>query len=664
METGLLNLEDGTDVEAINTIFRAAHSIKGGSGTFGFSAIANFTHGMETLLDEMRSGKREVARAEVDVLLAGVDCLRGMLAATRDNAPLDFDAVAATQGRLEDLLHGASPQAGAAAPEPRAENAGFRVRFAPEPHLFKTGNDPVRLLRELCALAPCEITVDVSKLPATAELDPETCYLSWDCVVEGEVSEAQIREIFEWVEADAEIVVTPLAAAPVAAAPEADSPAALALAPPAVERRAGDDRRQNDDRRQGDRRAAAPANAQTSSIRVDIEKVDALINMVGELVITQSMLSQFSQDEEITNLEKLREGLLQLERNTRELQERVMSIRMLPISFAFNRFPRLVRDLSAKLGKEVNLKLSGETTELDKTVMEKIGDPLVHLVRNSLDHGVEMPEVRLAAGKPAAGTLTLDAYHEGGAIVIEISDDGAGLDTGKIQQKARERGLIGETETITEEQACEMIFHAGFSTAAVVSDVSGRGVGMDVVRRNIKDLGGVVEVTTKQGEGSTFRIRLPLTLAILDGQLIRVGDQVYIVPLVSIIESLQVRPESVSSIAGAQELYRLRDDYLPVVRLYEQFAIESAAKDLKDGLLVVVEGDGRRIGLFVDELLGQQQVVIKSLQTNFRRVRGISGATILGDGRVAMILDIAGLITLCHGGASAGSAWQVASKVA
>ncbi|MBI4696460.1 MAG: chemotaxis protein CheA [Gammaproteobacteria bacterium] len=658
METGLLDLEDGADLEAINTIFRAAHSIKGGSGTFGFSAIANFTHGMETLLDEMRSGRRKVARAEVDVLLSGVDCLRGMLAATRDNAPLDLDAVAATQRRLEALLQGASPQAGAAAPGPLAGNTGFRVRFAPEPHLFKTGNDPVRLLRELCALAPCAITVDVSKLPATAELDPETCYLSWDCVVEGEVSEPQIREIFEWVEADAEIVITPLAA------PEAGAPAALTLAPPAVERRADDDRRQNEDRRQGDRRATAPANAPASSIRVDIEKVDALINMVGELVITQSMLSQFSQDEEITNLEKLREGLLQLERNTRELQERVMSIRMLPISFAFNRFPRLVRDLSAKLGKEVNLELNGETTELDKTVMEKIGDPLVHLVRNSLDHGVEMPEVRLAAGKPAAGTLTLDAYHEGGAIVIEITDDGAGLDTGRIQQKARERGLIGETETLTEEQACEMIFHAGFSTAEVVSDVSGRGVGMDVVRRNIKDLGGVVEVTTKQGEGSTFRIRLPLTLAILDGQLIRVGDQVYIVPLVSIIESLQVRPESVSSIGGARELYRLRDDYLPVVRLYEQFGIDSAAKDLEDGLLVVVEGDGRRIGLFVDELLGQQQVVIKSLQTNFRRVRGISGATILGDGRVAMILDIAGLITLCHGGASTGSARQVAIKVA
>jgi two-component system chemotaxis sensor kinase CheA len=392
--------------------------------------------------------------------------------------------------------------------------------------------------------------------------------------------------------------------------------------------------------------------------------VDALINMVGELVITQSMLSQFSRDEEITNLEKLREGLLQLERNTRELQERVMSIRMLPISFAFNRFPRLVRDLSAQLGKEVTLKLNGEHTELDKTVMEKIGDPLVHLVRNSLDHGIELPAVRLAAGKPAAGTLTLDAFHEGGAIVIEIADDGAGLDTDRIQAKARERGLIGENDVLSEEQACDMIFQAGFSTAAVVSDVSGRGVGMDVVRRNIKDLGGVVEVTTRRGQGSTFRIRLPLTLAILDGQLIRVGDQVYIVSLVSIIESLQVRPESVSSIAGRSELYRLREEYLPVVRLYEQFGIETTTTDLKDGLLVVVEGDGRRIGLFVDELLGQQQVVIKSLQTNFRRVPGISGATILGDGRVAMILDVAGLINLCHGGAAAGSAWQISSKVA
>lgn len=372
--------------------------------------------------------------------------------------------------------------------------------------------------------------------------------------------------------------------------------------------------------------------------------------MVGELVITQSMLSQFGENFDINNLEKLRGGLSLLERNTRELQENVMQIRMLPISFSFNRFPRLVHDLSSKLGKKIELKLSGEQTELDKTVMEKIGDPLVHLVRNSLDHGIEMPDVRRAAGKPETGVLNLNAFHEGGNIVIEIVDDGAGLNKERILAKARENGLVGHDEEISDDKVNELIFMAGFSTAQEVSDVSGRGVGMDVVKRNIKDLGGVVEVTSSEGHGSKFTIRLPLTLAILDGQLVSVGEQVYIIPLISIVESLQIQPSQFNSIPGKGELYRLRDDYIPIVRLYDTFNVVPNSMELDHGLLVVVEAEGQKAGLFIDDLLAQQQVVIKSLETNYQKVEGVSGATILGDGTVAMILDISGLINLSHKG--------------
>ena len=394
--------------------------------------------------------------------------------------------------------------------------------------------------------------------------------------------------------------------------------------------------------------ARKPAASGDTSIRVSIDKVDELINMVGELVITQSMLSQYGEAEKIdtAGIERLRDGLGQLERNTRELQESVMRIRMLPISFAFQRFPRLVHDLSSKLEKNIQLKMSGEQTELDKTVMEKIGDPLVHLVRNSLDHGIEKPDVRREKGKPEQGTVHLNAFHQGGNIVIEIIDDGAGLNKEKIIEKAVGRGLLVEGEAVSDEQVHDLIFQAGFSTADVVSDVSGRGVGMDVVRKNIRSLGGTVEVISKVDVGSTFTIRLPLTLAILDGQLVKVGTETYIIPLISIIESLQVKMDKVNTVSGKGEVYRLRDEYIPVVRLYHVFDVEPDNRELTTGLLVVVEAEGEKVALFVDDLYGQQQVVIKSLETNFKKVDGVSGATILGDGTVALILDVKGLMGL------------------
>jgi two-component system chemotaxis sensor kinase CheA len=388
--------------------------------------------------------------------------------------------------------------------------------------------------------------------------------------------------------------------------------------------------------------------SESSSIRVNIDKIDILINLVGELVITQSMLDQIGENFENSRISQLRDGLSQLERNTRELQESVMRIRMLPISYSFNRFPRLVHDLSVQLGKKVELKLSGEHTELDKTVLEKMSDPLVHLVRNALDHGIETPERRRLNNKSETGRLHLHAYHQGGNIIIQISDDGAGFDLTKIRQKAISKGLLNPDDHVTDEQLHEFIFLPGFSTAEQVSDLSGRGVGMDVVRRNIRALGGTIEVKSQPGKGSTFSIRLPLTLAILDGQLVRVGEEIYILPLLSILESLRVNPKLVSSMTGRAEVYRLRDEYIPILRLYSLFDVTPGTTQLDQGLLVIVEGDGQKIGLFVDELLSQQQIVIKSLETNYKQIQGISGATILGDGSVALILDIAGLISLFH----------------
>lgn len=641
METGLLNLDVGAaDAEEINTIFRAAHSIKGGSATFGLNNVADFTHLMETLLDEMRDGRRNVATPEVDVLLQSVDCLREMLTAAKEGHEYDADRSEELKNQLGLILgmNTSAKSEDAAKSETDTSSVAmsvWNIKFTPHENLFKTGNDPVRMFRELAELGKLESEINIENLPGIHDIDPEACYVSWHLTLTGEISESAVREIFEWVEDECDLDISLGESAP--AAVESKSrpvdPAPKAVEPVATQKPVAAMTREN-----------KSSGSESASIRVSIDKVDDLINMVGELVITQSMLGQLGQDFDISKLEKLNDGLSQLERNTRELQESVMRIRMLPISFAFQRFPRMVRDLSQKLNKKIELRMSGEGTELDKTVMEKIGDPLVHLVRNSLDHGIESPEARKKAGKPETGIVTLNAYHQGGNIVIEIIDDGAGLNRERILKKAIERKLVAEDEQVSDEKIYELIFHPGFSTAETVSDVSGRGVGMDVVKKNIKALGGSVDVTSELGKGSKFTIRLPLTLAILDGQLVRVGSETYIVPLVSIIETLQIKEKFINSVAGKAEMYRLREDYIPIIRLYEVFGLEPDQEELENGLLVVVEGDGQKAGLFVDDLLSQQQVVIKSLETNFKKVNGISGATILGDGTVSLILDIAGVI--------------------
>ncbi|MEQ1579633.1 MAG: chemotaxis protein CheA [Steroidobacteraceae bacterium] len=672
MESALLKLNIGNpEPELVNTIFRVAHSIKGGSATFGFTEVASFTHTLETLLDELRGGRMQVTRALSDLLLKSVDVMREMLRSVQHKTPIDTQRVADLQFDLE-LAILQKNQAPAAAAEPAtappvAPNEGshaasrtvmpgqrrWQIGFRPYPQLLLRGNDPLRLLRELQELGSLEVEVDMTGLPGLAEMNTEDCYLAWNLVLTSEVTQDVIAQVFDWAEGDCKLEISEIKSTP----PEQKATAAAIVVPlkPVASRDAkaeaipakAAEPATDQNRPQGASPAApgpAQAGSDSGSIRVSTEKIDEIMNTVGEIVITQSMLSQLGSNMEGPLAERLRSGLAQLERNVRELQEGVMRVRMLPISFVFSRFPRMVRDLSHRLGKEIELKLTGENTELDKTVLEKIGDPLVHLVRNSIDHGIEKPDIRRAAGKSPAGTVHLDAYHKGGNITVEVRDDGAGLDRDRILKKARERGLVGPNETPDDPVIHDLIFAAGFSTAEQTTDVSGRGVGMDVVRRNVQELGGTIEIRTERGKGSCFTITLPLTLAIVDGQSVAVGSETYIVPLTTIIESMQLKPSMVNRIAGQGEVFLFRDGYVPVVRLHQVFGVKPRTRELHEGLLMIVEGEGRRVGLFVDDLLGQQQVVIKSLETNYRRVDGVSGATILGDGSVALILDVPGLI--------------------
>jgi two-component system chemotaxis sensor kinase CheA len=660
MESGLLNLDMGdVNVDEINTIFRAAHSIKGGSGTFGFNSVSDFTHVMETLLDEMRDGRRLITQTAVDVLLGSVDCLREMLQAIQGGSEINQQSVSQHKQALDNELNntpiseslaGNTFQTQTSSNQSTQEISGWSIAFSPHLHLLKTGNEPLRMFRELATLGDLTVTADLQGLPDLYDLDPEECHLSWKLELEGNVPVKEIDEIFDWVEEDCD-----LAKQAIFASITADStnntdivtmPVSNKTEPTAQDESPSKTAVELKEAKKEEPKTAAKG---SSSIRVDTSKIDTLINMVGELVITQSMLSLIGEHFELSKLDHLKNGLSQLERHTRELQESVMNIRMLPISFVFSRFPRLAHDISSKLGKKIELKLVGEHTEVDKTVVELLSDPLVHLVRNSLDHGIEMPDVRLAAGKPETGTVTLEAYHRGGNIVIEVSDDGKGLDKSKLRAKAIEKGLIEPDAILTDKQTYELIFMPGFSTAEKLTDISGRGVGMDVVRRNIQSLGGNIEIISTLGKGSTIAIHLPLTLAILDGQSVAVGDETYIVPLGAIIESLNIKEERVNRVVGKGETFLLRGQYLPIIRMHDIFNVSTAKHTkLTEGLLVVVEGQGVRCGLFVDDLLGQQQVVIKSLEANYRRVEGVSGATILGDGSVALILDIPGLVRLAN----------------
>lgn len=631
METALLALgEQGADPELVNTIFRAAHSIKGGAATFGFADIAAFTHIAESLLDEVRNGHRVADPALIDLFLRCVDTLRHMfdrVGAGQVAADADSDALKA---ELAAYAQGGAPIPGATAAVAAAPVAApeacrqWRIKFLPKPAMYKGGNDSVRIFKELQGLGRLQVVrvlpLPLESWPGLEGLAVDEAFLGWDLELYGADRDA-VDEVFEWLDGDCEVTIEEL-----------------------VERRQP-------------RPAAAPASAESrqssgprgesGSIRVDIAKVDALIDMVGELVITQAMLQESRQELSSRSHPALMAGLAALARHTRDLQDMVMGIRMLPIGQVFQRFPRVVHDLEAKLGKKVRLQLVGEHTEVDKTVMEKIGDPLTHLVRNAIDHGLETPERRLAAGKDETGLLQLEAFHRGGNVVVEISDDGAGLNRPAILAKALERGIISSGEGLSDAAIDELIFQPGFSTVAHATDLSGRGVGMDVVRKNVAALGGVVKVRSQTGKGSAFTIVLPLTLAIIEGLVARVAGERYILPLVAIVESVPLAGHELRVLPGGSELFNFRDTYLPLVRLASVFRCESTV-DARSGVVVVVECEAGRMGIVVDELLGQQQAVVKSLETHYQRVAGLQGATVLGDGSVALIIDVDGLRSMAR----------------
>ena len=711
MEALLLALDlDALDADQLNAIFRAAHSIKGGSGTFGFTDLAKVTHVLETLLDRVRKNEITLTRDMVDVFLQAGDVLRGLLEAHQNGSIADESASIAICARLEQLTAEGSPRSGgvptgvllagaaeeppqaiprAAPKSPPAVAPTYKIQFANTVAAFPGETHLKNLLGELGNIGKIndqQITAETVTLSLTAH-----------------TTEAALREIFSFFLEPQQLTITELGRNSPADAepgygffteleeiksgvenaqgyglfeePETiksvlesvqgygffEEPQAIKSGvenaqgygffmevenqapPPGPVLNARQD--EISGRRATDRSAAA--NGAENSIRVGVGKVDNLVNLVGELVITQSMLAETVSTMDPVLQERLVKGLAQLERNTRDLQESVMSVRMMPISLVFSRFQRVVRDSAAKLNKKVQLKIIGEGTELDKGLIEKVSDPITHLVRNSLDHGIEFPAERIAQGKDPQGIITLRAAHQGGSIVIEVSDDGAGLNRERILAKAREKNMP-VSDNMSDAEVWQIIFAPGFSTATVVTDVSGRGVGMDVVKRNIESISGRIEINSVLGQGSTMTIRLPLTLAILDGLSIAVGEQIYIVPLGFIRESLQPKFSDIKEISGQGEVVQVRGEYLPLIALYKLFNIQPKITNPTEGILVLLEAEGKKIALFVDELVGQHQVVIKSLETNYRKVPGVSGATIMGDGRVAMIIDVGALVKLAQ----------------
>ncbi|MBX9714437.1 MAG: chemotaxis protein CheA [Pseudomonadaceae bacterium] len=604
------------DAEALNGIFRAAHSIKGSSGMFGFDDLTAVTHVLETLLDKVRSGQIALQAQMIDVLLEARDVLAQLLAAHKSETPDPSIAVQATVTRLQALIdQQGNGSASAAAVD---DSFGF---FDDAP------GAPAAATATATAAAPAEPAWGLfADEPAVAPtLAADSAFGFFDDAP-GAPSTAVAEQAYGLF---------------------ADAPGAPQVGAPAVVAAPAHDRRSSDRRAAP---AAPAADAESSSIRVSVERIDSLINQVGELVITQAMLAQLTSVLDPAEHERIYQALTQLEHNTRELQEAVMSIRMLPISFVFNRFPRLVRDTCGKLGKQVELVLRGEHTELDKGVIEKLTDPLTHIVRNSIDHGIELPAERLAAGKPAMGTVRMSAFHQGGRIVVEISDDGKGLSRERILAKAKEQGMPVSDE-MPDSEVWQLIFMPGFSTAEAVTDLSGRGVGMDVVRRNITSIGGRIDINSVAGQGTHIAIRLPLTLAILDGMIVEVDKVHYVVPLTYIVESLQLKAEHIYSMSGSSSaVISVRNEYLPLLSLHRLLNLAAEPPPRVGGIVLILEAEGNTFALQVDDLIGQQQVVIKSLEQNFRRVDGITGATIMGDGSVALILDVDALPRLASQG--------------
>ncbi len=626
-QAGVLRLEDAPgDAETVAVIFRIAHSLKGSSAIMRFGEITRFTHVLESLLDHIREGGRAVTPEVIDVLLASGDVLQSLVDRIQagDSAPVEPDgAVERVRATIAALLDQTDPKdrcaAAAGAPRPTL----YRIDFRPSPDALRRGLDPLRIIGQLAELGELrDATPDLSALPALSELEPERCYLAWTLTLLTTSAREELDACLSFAAEPGGLRIMPVPAVEAVAAPLGEWPR----------------------RRASDRDEAAV-------IRVAVDKVDRLLNLVGELVTTQTMLAQAVTDLSADGFAKVQEAVARMDRHARDLHHSILGVRMVSVKTLFARFPRLVRDLAQAAGKQVAVELCGEETEIDKSVIEKIGDPLQHLVRNAVDHGLEPAADRREAGKPEIGRVRLEAYQRGGSVYIDVSDDGRGLDRDRILTLARARGLVAAGENPSDEDVFALIFRPGFSTAATVSEVSGRGVGMDVVKRSVEALGGSVTLWTEPGRGTRFRIKLPLTLALLDGQVLQVGDQVYVLPLVAITESVRPAPGSVRAIDGAGEVVMVRRTPLPLLRLGRLFGVKAVSEDPTEGLVVIVEHEEHRMALLVDGLLGQQQVVIKSLETHFRKVDAIGGATILGDGRVSLILDIAGLIALARNGA-------------
>jgi two-component system chemotaxis sensor kinase CheA len=695
METGLLDLRSSPDnIELLNSIFRSAHSIKGGAGSFGLTNLVRFTHALENLLDRLRSLEMAATAEVIDLLLRSVDILSILLQAGADDAmPAEAlllvtriesimdgqpDGHSAATGRTEasqaDGRDGSPLEAQLEASYSKPGQCLYRVSFRPDVEMFSSGNNPIVLLRNLAELGTvrsCELGTEA--LPGLDGLDPERCYLHWMVELVSDRPAAELREVFEFVEHLAEIEICAiddqqtevglssrsgpsgemlaLARSACALVSEAVRTTAVATTPAFIIS-AGDRSPAKSEKSTIPKEAARLK--ESSSIRVATDKVDRLIDLVGELVIAHVMTAQMVEDFEPACLPRLRAAVAAMERGTRELHERVMAVRMLPVGTLFQRYARVVYDIAQATGKRISLETAGEDTEIDKSMLELLGDPLTHIIRNSADHGIETTAVRAAAGKSEQGLIHLRAFHRSGRIVIEVSDDGAGIDTVRVRAKAVERGLIAADAQLSEDQLRMLIFEPGFSTREEVSDLSGRGVGMDVVKRNVQQLNGVVKLASEKGKGSTVSIELPLTLAILEGLLVRVARQTLVLPLLAVIETVSPKPGQIVRVAEQGEVVVVRGESIPLLRLRRFLGVDdepagaasAASEDMTAAgrsLVVVVEADGKKFGLIVDELLGQQQVVVKSLEKNLRKIDGLMGATILGDGCVAAIVDVAGL---------------------
>lgn len=634
-ETGLLDAETTGEAD-LDSIFRAAHSIKGGAGTFGFDEIANFTHVVESVLQNARDGILTLNEKVVTELLRSIDVISELIQAAKESRDPNIQIRDEVYESLSAFMGGNIKNEDKPTQENEPKNEGFslfNIDFIPDPQMAQTGNDTLNIIRELQEIATVKTTCRIDNVPPLPEMNEHEIYLSWFLELETSSPQELLEEAFMFVEDDSTITFTKIANVDTEKV-EADS------AEEKIEK----------SKKPSVAKQNKPAHAtktETAFIRVAVDKVDALINMVGELVTNNAMLElQVKKSIDIEENQKMLSAIDHMNSHTRNLQESIMAIRMMPLEFAFSRFPRMVRDTAQKLNKKINFITNDGQTELDRTVIEKISDPLNHLIRNAIDHGIESPEDRVAAGKVEEGRIELVAFYRGGNVVIDIIDDGKGLDSEAIFKKAVDKGLVDANAHLTESDIFKFIFHNGFSTAQAVTDVSGRGVGMDVVAKNIKALNGSIEISSEKGQGTKFSISLPLTLAIVDGMATKVGDQTYIIPLLNIVESIKPQKDKIKTVNDNVEVLFIRGEYIPLLRLKKSFTTESnkGLTSITDGIAIIVEVESVKVALFVDELLGQLQVVIKNLEDNYKPVEGLSGATILGDGTVALIVDLQGLV--------------------